>query len=91
MRILFNVYYNECMSRRISYTAQEKNQSWIVMDGIELSYMYYQGEYQPIFMCTRYSDELGDDVYFFKNYKDCEMVWNMNETELNEYVKSITI
>ena len=91
MMTLFNVYYNECPHRRIQYTAQSDNQCWIVMDGIELSHMMYQGEYQPIFMCNRYSEKFGDDTYYFKSYADCEKVWLMDGTELNEYIESITL
>lgn len=90
MRILFQVYYRECPTRKIEYTAQEKNQSWIVMEGIELSYMMYQGDYQPIFMCARYSEVYGDDVYYFKSYAECEKVWYMDTFELDKYIKSIT-
>jgi len=42
-------------------------------------------------MCSRYSEECGDDVYFFKKYKSCEKVWRMNEEKLNKYIKSITL
>jgi len=91
MMTLFNVYYDQCSHRRILYTDQTDNQCWIVMDGVELSYMFYQGEYQPIFMCGRYCDKFGDDTYYFKSYAECERVWNMNETELTAYVKSITL
>ena len=91
MATIFNVYYNECPHRRIQYTDQSDNQCWIVMDGIELSYMMYQGEHQPIFMCNRYSKKFGDDTYYFKSYADCEKVWLMDDTELNEYIESITL
>jgi hypothetical protein len=89
MRLLFDVYYKECPERKIEYTAQEYNQSWIVMSGIELSYMLYKGEYQPIFMCGRYCEGYGDDVYYFKSYSECEKVWLMNESELKIYIDSL--
>jgi hypothetical protein len=91
MTILFDTYYEQCPHRRILYTAQSENQCWIVMDGVELSYMMYQGEYQPIFMCNRYCSEYGDDTYYFKTYAECERVWNMNENELTAYAESITL
>lgn len=91
MRILFDIYYEECQNRKIEYTAYENNQSWIVMGGIELSYMLYQGHYQPIFMCARHSEKFGDDVYYFQSYAECEKVWLMNETELVKYTESLTI
>jgi len=93
MSELFNVYYDQCSSERIKYTAQEMRdgfwQSWIVMDGIELSHMVYQGEPQYIFMCSRYSTEYGDDVYYFKTYEDCKKVWLMNQKQLDEYARKL--
>lgn len=91
MRLLFDVYYKECPSRKIEYTAQDNYQSWIVMGGIELSYMLYQGEYQPIFMCGRYCEGYSEDVYYFKSYSECEKVWHMNESELKVYIESLCI
>tara|TARA_R110000868_G_C10369151_1_gene718177 strand:+ start:201 stop:524 length:324 start_codon:yes stop_codon:yes gene_type:complete len=94
MRLLFGVYNEQC-KRKIEYTASSVIDgnvvSWIVMGGIELSYMEYQGVWRPMFMCSRYSEECGDDVYFFKKYKSCEKVWRMNEEKLNKYIKSITL
>jgi hypothetical protein len=90
MRILFEVYRKECDHEIIKYTDSEIRdghlQSWIVMDGIELSYMMYQGEYQPIFMCNRYTKKYGDTTYYFKNYEDCAMVWHMNEEDIEKYL-----
>lgn len=86
MIVLFDTYYRECPQRTIEYTAYEKNQSWIVMSGIELSFMEYQGSYQPIFMCGR-----EDEVYYFKTYSECEKVWLMDEPELKQYVESLQI
>ena len=91
MRLLFDVYYRECQNRRIEYTACRENILWIVMDGIELSYMEYEGVYQPIFMCSRYSEVYGHDVYYFKTYAECKKVWDMDEEELTQYIKSITL
>lgn len=84
MRTLFKVYYEQCPDRRIEYTEQTENQCWIVMEGIELTYMEYQGEHQPIFLCGRL-----DDVYYFKTYKECEKVWYMGEDEVLAYKKSL--
>jgi hypothetical protein len=84
MRTLFKVYYDQCPNKRIEYTEQQENQCWIVMEGIELTYMEYQGEYQPIFMCARL-----DEVYYFKTYAECEKVWNMGEDEVLAYKKSL--
>lgn len=86
MRTLFKVYYDQCPNRRIEYTAESDTQVWIVMEGIELSYMMYQGEHQPIFMCGRL-----DDVYYFKTYAECERVWHMGEDELKIYNRSLEI
>lgn len=86
MRTLFNVYYQECPGQRIEYTAEVGNQCWIVMEGIELSYMEYQGVEQPIFMCARL-----DEVYYFKTFNECERVWHMGEEELLEYAKSLEV
>lgn len=91
MRTLFNVYYQQCSHRRIEYATHNDDQCWIVMDGIELSYMMYQGEYQPIFMCSRYSERFGDDVYYFKSYAECEKVWLMEQSDLTTYIESITL
>jgi hypothetical protein len=88
MRILFDVYNKQCNNRRIEYTAQSEEQSWIVMDGIELSWMKYQGEYQPIFMCGRGYEV--DNVYYFKTFAECEKVWLMDAIELDNYIESIT-
>lgn len=84
MRTLFRVYYDQCPDRRIEYTAESDTQVWIIMEGIELSYMEYQGEHQPIFMCGRL-----DEVYYFKTYAECDKVWNMGEDELLAYNKSL--
>lgn len=84
MRTLFRVYYDQCPDRRIEYTAESDTQVWIIMEGIELSYMEYQGEEQPIFMCGRLND-----VYYFKTYAECDKVWNMGEDELLAYNKSL--
>lgn len=54
------------------------------MEGIELTYMDYQGVYQPIFLCGRL-----DEVYYFKTYSDCDKVWNMGEDEVLAYKKSL--
>ena len=92
MRLLFDVYYEQCpKALRIEYTASEEHQSWIVIGGIELSYMLYQGEYQPIWMCGRYCEGYGDDVYYFKTFAECEKVWFMKEDKLKKYIESITI
>ena len=91
MELLFSLYYKQCNNRKIDYTIHEDGKSWIVMGGIEISYMLYQGEYQPIFMCARYSEEFGDDVYYFKSFEECEKVWLMNEEDLTSYINSITI
>jgi hypothetical protein len=84
MRTLFKVYYEQCPDRRIEYTEQTENQCWIVMEGIELTYMEYQGEHRPIFLCARL-----DEVYYFKTYKECEKVWYMGEDEVLAYKKSL--
>jgi hypothetical protein len=93
MRLLFEAYYQQCPHRKISYTASEERdgylQSWICMNGIEMSFMMYEGEYQIIFMCSRYCEEVGNDVYYFKTYEECLKVWEMNPSELYEYVKTI--
>lgn len=86
MRTLFNVYYRECPDIKIEYTAEKGNQCWIVMEGIELSYMEYQGVEQPVFMCARL-----DEVYYFKTFNECERVWYMGEDELLEYAKSLEV
>ena len=86
MRTLFEVYYQQCPDRKIEYTAEKGNQCWIVMEGIELTYMMYQGEHQPIFMCSRL-----DEVYYFRTFKECTIVWDMDEDELLEYAKSLEI
>lgn len=84
MRTLFKVYYEQCPDRRIEYTEQTENQCWIVMEGIELTYMEYQGEHRPIFLCARL-----DEVYYFKTYSDCNKVWHMGEDEVLAYKKSL--
>lgn len=86
MRKLFIVYYEQCPDRTIEYTAESDTQVWIVMDGIELTYMEYQGEHQPIFLCGRL-----DDIYYFKTYAECEKVWHMGENEVLVYKKSLLI
>ena len=90
MRKLFQVYYEQCSHMKIEYATHNDKQGWIVMEGIELSWMEYQGEYQPIFMCGRYCEGYGDDVYYFKSFNECEKVWHMGEDELRSYIKSIT-
>jgi hypothetical protein len=96
MTLLFEAYYQQCPHRKIAYTTSEVRdgylQSWICMNGIEMSYMMYQGEYQIIFMCSRYCDEVGGDAnylntFYFKTYEECLKVWEMNESELYEFVK----
>ena len=84
MRTLFRVYYDQCPDERIEYTAESDTQVWIVMEGIELTYMEYQGVHQPIFMCARL-----DEVYYFKTYDECEKVWCMGEDEVLAYKKSL--
>jgi hypothetical protein len=84
MRTLFRVYYDQCPDERIEYTAESDTQVWIVMRGIELTYMEYQGEHQPIFLCGRL-----DDIYYFKTYDECEKVWCMGEDEVLAYKKSL--
>ena len=84
MRTLFKVYYEQCPGRKIEYTEQTEQQCWIVMEGIELTYMMYQGEYQPIFMCARL-----DEVYYFKTFSECYKVWHMGEDEVLAYKKSL--
>lgn len=91
MRILFRIYNNQCNNRPIDYTIYDDGVSWLVMGGIELSYMLYQGEHQPIFMCLRYCEGFGDDVYYFKSFNECEKVWLMREEDLINYINSITI
>jgi|688.fasta_scaffold113589_5 hypothetical protein len=86
MRILFEIYYQQCNGRKIEYTAESENQCWIVMDGIELTYMMYQGIEQPIFMCARL-----EDVYYFKTFNECEKIWYMDDNEVINYKKYITI
>ena len=54
------------------------------MHGIELSYMEYQGQIKPIFMCSRL-----EDVYYFNTYKECERVWRMPDEEVLAYKKSL--
>jgi hypothetical protein len=56
------------------------------MEGIELTYMMYQGEHQPIFMCARL-----DEVYYFKTFSECNKIWHMGEDELLEYAKSLEV
>lgn len=90
MRTLFYIYHAQCNNRHIDYTYYNDSQSGlvmsgIVMDGIELSYMLYQGNFEPIFVCQRYCESYGDDVYYFRNYADCLKVWQMDETELTRY------
>jgi len=80
MRTLFKVYYEQCPDRKIEYTAESDTQVWIIMEGIELSFMNYQGEDQPIFMCGRLNE-----VYYFKTYAECDRIWNMGEDELTKY------
>lgn len=84
MRKLFDVYYDQCPHMRIEFTTETEDQAWIVMQGIELTYMNYQGEHQPIFMCGRL-----DDVYYFKTYAECDRVWHMGEDEVLAYKKSL--
>lgn len=84
MRTLFRVYYDQCPDKRIEYTAESDTQVWIVMEGIELTYMEYQGEHQPIFLCGRL-----DDIYYFKTYAECNRVWHMGEDEVLAYKKSL--
>jgi len=86
MRTLFKVYYQQCISRKIEYTSESENKCWIVMDGIELTYMMYQGIEQPIFMCARL-----EDVYYFKTFNECEKVWYMDDNEVLEYKKSLEL
>ena len=86
MRALFKVYYEQCPGEKIEYTAESEGQCWIVMEGIELSYMKYQGVDQPIFMCGRL-----DEVYYFKTFNECERVWYMGEDELLEYKKTLNL
>lgn len=91
--LLLKVHKEQCPQRKIKYKEYEavRNQSWIVMEGIELSYMMYQGEYQPIFMCGRYSEKYGDGIYYFKTFSECEKVWGMQEKELNKHIELITL
>ena len=84
MRKLFDVYYDQCPHMRIEFTTETEDQAWIVMQGIELTYMNYQGEHQPIFLCGRL-----DDIYYFKTYSECNRVWHMGEDEVLAYKKSL--
>lgn len=84
MRTLFRVYYDQCPDERIEYTAESDTQVWIVMEGIELSYMEYQGVKQPIFMCARL-----EEVYYFKTFSECDKVWHMGDDEILAYKKSL--
>lgn len=81
--------------RKVDYVTTEfrdgQMQTWIVMNGIELSYMIYQGKYASIFMCSRCSDKHGDVTFYFRTYKKCLKVWDANEEELNAYIESITL
>lgn len=93
MEELFNVYYEQCPHERIKYTASELRfgnmQSWIVMDGLELSYMMYQGEYRIVFMRNRYSNEHGNDTYYFSSYEECMKVHSMSDEVFNQYADSL--
>lgn len=94
MEELFNVYYEQCPHERIKYTASELKfgnmQSWIVMmDGLELSYMMYQGEYKIVFMRNRYSTEHPDDTYYFSSYDECVKVHDMSDEVFNQYADSL--
>lgn len=93
MRKLFEIYYKECEGRPIGYTYHEEDKSWIVMDGIELfinSFNNEKDDYEIGFMCGRYSETFGDDVYHFKSFAKCKKVWEMEQPELDEYIASIT-
>ena len=85
----------QCPERKVAYVTTEFRdgfmQTWMVMHGIELSYMMYQGKYAPIFMCARSSDNYGDDVYYFRTYKKCLRIWEASQEELNKYIESITV
>lgn len=93
MEELFNVYYEQCPHERIKYTASELRfgnmQSWIVMDGLELSYMMYQGEYRIVFMRNRYSNEHGNDTYYFSSYDECMKVHSMSDEVFSQYADSL--
>ena len=95
--LLFEVYNKQCADRKISYTASERRkgklQSWIVMDGIELSYVHNErhNKMEVLFMCNRYSDIYGDDTYYFKSFKECLVVWQMNLEEINEYTETLIL
>lgn len=86
MRKLFDVYYDQCPHMRIEFTTETEHQAWIVMQGVELSFMNYQGEHQPIFLCARL-----DEVYYFKTFAECNRVWHMGEDELLAYKKSLEV
>jgi len=94
LNILIKVKALQCPKRKVEYvTSEVRNgllQTWMVMDGIELSYMMYQDSYQPIFMCNRCADEL-DETYYFNTYAECLKIWEASNEELNTYLKSITI
>ena len=91
---LVKVRLTQCPERKVTYVTTEFRdgimQTWMVMDGIELSYMMYNGKYASIFMCARYSSKYGEDVYYFKTYKKCLKIWEAQDDELNSYIKSIT-
>lgn len=90
---LFKVYYAQCPNEQIKYTAQEERdgflQSWIVMDGIELSHMMYQGKEEFIFMTNRYCPKYGDDTYYFKSFDECKKVWNLDAEQLEKYADKL--
>jgi hypothetical protein len=90
MSTLLSIRAKECPERPITdASTDEAVNCWLVMEGIELAYINYQGTMQPMFMCGRYSEKFGDSVYFFKTYAECKRVWLMDEAELDEYITSL--
>ncbi len=91
--LLFKVYNKECNHRKISYTTSEKRkdklQSWIVMDGIELSYAHNEvhNKMEVVFMCNRDTTDFGDTTLYFKTFKECLKVWEMSAEEVDKYYK----
>jgi hypothetical protein len=79
MQLLFDVYYEQCNGRKISYTTQDHEQCWIVMDGIFLTYAHYNGIDQPMFLFTR-----DNETYHFKRFSECEFAWNLSDDAFNE-------
>jgi DUF971 family protein len=90
MEELFNTYYEQCPSERISYAIYDetKSQGHIVLaQHLEIiHFTNYQGQYAIKFAFSRGADEV-----FFDTYLEAIKHADMNDEEFEIYLQSTTL